>query len=59
MASDAIGALKDVLAEKEPRPSVVKSLWNSIKAINDGASFALNAATLGGFIAAHFPGLIS
>lgn len=59
MASDAIDALKDVLAEKEPKPSVIKSLWNSIKAINEGASFAQNVAALGGFIAVHFPGLIS
>lgn len=58
-ASDAIEALKDVLAEENPKPSIVKSLWNSIKAINDSASFAKNVAVLGGFIAAHFPGLIS
>ena len=58
-ASGAIEALKDALAEQNPKPSIVKSLWNTVKGINDGATFATNVASLGGFIAANYPGLIS
>lgn len=58
-ASDAIEALKDALAEQSPKPSIVKSLWSTVKGINDGATFAKNVAALGGFIAVNYPGLIS
>ena len=58
-ASGSIEALKDALAEQNPKPSIVKALWNTVKGINDGATFAKNVTALDGFIAANYPGLIS
>lgn len=35
-AADAIDAIKDVLGESQPKPSILKSLWNTLKGINEG-----------------------
>ena len=58
IATDAIAALKDVLREPQPKPSVLKSLWNTLKGINDGAAFAKNVMELGALIAPALPGII-
>ena len=58
IATDAIAALKDVLREPQPKPSVLKSLWNTLKGINDGAAFAKNVMELGALIAPVLPGII-
>ena len=57
-AADAIDAIKDVLREPQPKPSILKSLWNTLKGINEGATFVKNVAEFGVLIAPILPGII-
>lgn len=57
-AADAIDAIRDVLGEPQPKPSILKSLWNTLKGINEGVTFAKSVAELGAFIAPLLPGII-
>lgn len=58
IAADAIAAMKDVLEAPQPKPSILKSLWNTLKGINEGASFIENVTKLGVLIAPILPGII-
>lgn len=57
IAADAIAAMKDVLETPQPKPSIVKSLWNTLKGINEGATFIENVTKLGALIATILPGI--
>lgn len=57
-AADAIDAIKDILGESQPKPSILKSLLNTLKGINEGATFVKNVAELGAVIAPLLPGII-
>lgn len=56
IAADAIAAMKDVLETPQPKPSILKSLWNTLKGINKGATFIENVTKLGVLIAPILPG---
>lgn len=58
IAADAIAAMKDALEAPQPKPSILKSLWNTLKGINEGASFIENVTKLGVLIAPILPGII-
>lgn len=47
--------MKDVLETPQPKPSIVKSLWNTLKGINEGATFIENVTKLGALIATILP----
>lgn len=57
IAADAIAAMKDVLEAPQPKPSILKSLWNTLKGINEGATFIENVTKLGALIAPILPGI--
>lgn len=57
--SETLLGLKEELQEKNPKPSVIRSLWTTIKGFNDCASFAKNAASLGFFLSSQFPWFVS
>lgn len=58
IAEGVIAAMKDVLETPQPKPSILKSLWNTLKGINEGASFIENVTKLGVLIAPILPGII-
>ena len=49
--------MKDVLEAPQPKPSILKSLWNTLKGINEGATFIENVTKLGALIAPILPGI--
>ena len=57
IAADAITAMKDVLEAPQPKPSILKSLWNTLKGINEGAMFIENVTKPGALIAPILPGI--
>ena len=57
IAADAIAAMKDVLKASQPKQSILKSLWNTLKGINEGTTFIENATKLGAPIAPILPGI--
>ena len=58
-ALEAVDAVSDVLTENEPKPSIVKTIMNSLRSFNDCASFATNVMALTTFVLTYFPGLLS
>ncbi len=58
-ALEAVDAISDVLTENEPKPSIVKTIMNSLRSFNDCASFATNVMALTTFVLTYFPGLLS
>lgn len=57
-ALETIEAMKDALSDAQPKPSIVKTIMNSLKAFNDCSSFATHLAALATFVSAHFPGTL-
>lgn len=55
IAADAIAAIKDALETPQPKPSILKSLWNTLKGVNEGATFMENVMKLGALIAPILP----
>lgn len=49
--------MKDALEAPQPKPSILKSLWNTLKGINEGASYIENVTKLGVLIAPILPGI--
>ena len=49
--------MKDVLKASQPKQSILKSLWNTLKGINEGTTFIENVTKLGALIAPILPGI--
>lgn len=54
-ALEAIEAMKEALSDAQPKPSIVKTIMNSLKGFNDCSSFATHVAALVTFVSTHFP----
>ena len=50
--------MKDGLAEKKPKPSIVKTIMSTLKSSNDCAAFATHVAAISSFVDTNFPGLL-
>ena len=57
-ALETIEAMKEALSDAQPKPSIVKTIMNSLKGFNDCSSFATHVATLVTFVSTHFPGIL-
>ena len=58
IALDAVDAMREILAEEKPKPTIAKTVMGALKGFNDVASFAINVAALVAFIGVNFPGLL-
>ena len=57
-ALETIEAMKEALSDAQPKPSIVKTIINSLKGFNDCSSFATHVAALDTFVSTHFPGTL-
>lgn len=57
-ALETIEAMKEALSDAQPKPSIVKTIMNSLKSFNDCSSFATHVAALVTFVSTHFPGTL-
>ena len=57
-ALETIEAMKEALSDAQPKPSIVKTIMNSLRGFNDCSSFATHVAALVTFVSTHFPGIL-
>lgn len=57
-ALETIEAMKEALSDAQPKPSIIKTIMNSLKGFNDCSSFATHVAALATFVSTHFPGIL-
>lgn len=57
-ALNAIDAMREALAEQNPKPSIVKTVMGTLKGFNECASFAKHVESLASYLLTNLPGLL-